>query len=205
MKCEIVCVIDKSGSMEPKRNDAIGGFNSFLEQQKQIPGEAKITVALFDHGYKLIEEGTSIQNCKPLTKSTYVPDGSTALLDAVGSTIDRVGERLHNTAKEQRPDKVIFVILTDGEENASHSYTRKSVQDKIKHQTDVYKWEFIYLGQSDEAWTDAESIGIKMSNYMQTPATAAGVTDSYISSSNFVTNLRSGNASGNSDGKWRTG
>ena len=157
---EIVCIIDKSGSMDSIKNDAIGGFNAFLEGQKKVKGKANLTLVLFDTTYNMVYENVPVKKAKELTKDTYVPGGCTALLDAVGKTIDDVGERLNMTHEKDRPCKVIFCILTDGQENSSEKFTRKQIFDMISHQHGKYNWEFIYLGANQDSFAEAGSIGI---------------------------------------------
>jgi uncharacterized protein YegL len=115
---ELVFILDRSGSMGTMAKEAIGGFNAFLEEQKKLPGEAKLTLALFDHQYSLVCNGKDIKDVEPLDDKTYVPRGTTALLDAIGRTIDDVGSRLSATTEAERPSKILVAILTDGQENA---------------------------------------------------------------------------------------
>lgn len=138
---EIVCVIDKSGSMEPRTNDAIGGFNSFLLKQQALPDEAYLTLILFDTDYKVINESTPIKNVQRMDTSIYKPSGCTALLDAVGKSIDSLGIRLDKLAEEQKPSKILIIILTDGEENSSRTFTKQQIKDKIDLQRNSYNWE----------------------------------------------------------------
>src|SRR5574343_68862 len=134
---EIVCVIDRSGSMRSIVNDAIGGLNTFIESQKNVPGEANMTIVLFDHEYLVSHNGVNIKLVQPFTTDTYVPRGTTALLDAIGRAITTVGERLNNTKEEDKPEKVIVAILTDGYENASREYTNSKINEMINHQRDT--------------------------------------------------------------------
>jgi len=159
---EIVCVIDKSGSMGAVTKDSISGFNEFLKQQKKLPGNAKFTLVLFDTNYKVVCDGVNIEDAESLTEKTYQPSGLTALLDAVGKTIDSVGERLSSSS--DKPDKVIVAILTDGEENASTEYKLETIKSKIEHQQNNYAWEFIYLGANQDSFLEAGKLGIKRSN-----------------------------------------
>jgi uncharacterized protein YegL len=161
---EIVCVVDRSGSMGIVKQDAIGSFNSFVEDQKKAPGEAIFSLTLFNTTYELRHNGVPINDVPGFTESTYFPNGATALLDAVGKTIDEVGERLSKAEEKDRPERLVFVILTDGEENSSKEYSRKQVMEKIQHQTDVYKWEFVFLAAGKEAFSEALKIGIKARN-----------------------------------------
>lgn len=176
---EIICIIDKSGSMDAIVNDAIGGFNSFLESQKKEQGLATMTIILFDTEYTLLTDALDVKKVRPLTRATYIPGGATALLDAVGKTIDDVGKRLSDTPENERPERIIVAILTDGEENSSHVYSRKQVFEKIKHQTEVYSWQFIFLAANQDAFKNAESIGIDKKFACAIDATPEGIKKSY--------------------------
>ncbi len=161
---EIICVIDKSGSMGPLQQDAIGGFNTFLEGQKALPGRANLTVVLFDTEYVVVHDGVPIAEAQPLTESTYVPGGMTALYDAVVRTIDSVGRRLAGTPESARPEHVIMAILTDGEENSSMEFPgaegAKAVRERIEHQRDKYSWEFVFLAANQDAVVAGGRMGI---------------------------------------------
>jgi hypothetical protein len=157
---EIVCLMDKSESMGSIKKDAIGGFNKLIKSQKEEDGQALITAALFDKDYKYLYFGTDIKNVKRLTKNTYAPSGKASFLDAVGKVIDEVGVRLSDTSEEERPEKVIFTILNCGEENSGSEYTREQIFNKIKLQTDVYKWQFVFLAANQDAVKSASLIGI---------------------------------------------
>jgi len=142
---EIINIIDKSGSMEPRTSDSIGGFNGFLKDQRTDP-RVRMTTVLFDTNETTLYENLPIADVPDLTTKEYKAGGATALLDAVGGAIDRVGKRLANTPEHARPSKVIMAILTDGEENSSRTYNTIQVGDMIKHQQEFYQWEFIFLG-----------------------------------------------------------
>lgn len=158
--CELIVIIDESGSMHSVINDTIGGFNTFLETHQALPGEAKLTLVKFSTKYEIVHNGLDIQNVPKLDVFTYMPGGMTALIDAVGRTIDEVGKRLANTLEENRPEKVIVMIITDGEENSSCEYKLDQIKSKIETQTKDYSWEFIFLGADQNAWENAQSMGI---------------------------------------------
>ena len=131
--------------MNAMKEEAIGGINAFLESQQKLPGEARLTLVLFDREYIVAHDGVPIKDVPPLDSHSYVPRGTTALLDAIGRTINTIGERLDRTPESERPGKVIVAILTDGLENASQEFKRKEIFKMIKHQRDVYSWEFVSL------------------------------------------------------------
>jgi hypothetical protein len=175
---EIVFLIDRSGSMGGLETDTIGGFNAFIENQKQIEGDTVVTTVLFDDKYELLYNGIDAEKVK-LSNKEYFVRGSTALLDAIGKTIIDVGYRLSVMEESQRPAKVIFVITTDGMENASKEFTYKKVKELIKHQQDKYQWEFIFLGANIDASKEADNIGISTENAFNYEASKVGVEQMY--------------------------
>ncbi|MBF0231452.1 MAG: hypothetical protein HQK65_00240 [Desulfamplus sp.] len=187
---EIICIIDRSGSMESIRNDAIGGFNAFLEEQKKIQGEATLTYIQFDTEYEIVHEHKPLQDVEPINDKIYMPRGSTALLDAIGKTIDSTGKRLANLPEENRPEKVIVSILTDGEENSSHHYNLSQIKEMITHQKKKYSWEFIFLAANQDAFDEAAKIGIDTKDAFNFAATGRGVREAYINMNDCVAFLR---------------
>lgn len=188
---ELVVVMDKSGSMEPLQNDAIGGFNTFLKSQKEAPGEAKMTVVLFDTSYSFYAANVDVKNVKPLDASTYKPDGGTALYDALCTTIDEIGKKLAAMKEEDRPARVIFAILTDGEENSSRQFNRKEAFDRIARQRDQYKWDFLFLAAGEGAFQAGESIGMTKSKIAMFKNDSKGQSASYNAMSNYAAASRS--------------
>lgn len=187
---EIVCVVDKSGSMQSIVKDAIGGFNAFLEGQRKVEGEANFTLAFFDTGYTKIHDGVNVKNVEPLNELSYFPSGGTALYDAVGKTIIAVGKRLSDIPENERPEKIIFAILTDGEENSSHEFNQTQIFDMIKHQKEIYSWEFIFLAANQDAFATAQGLNISSNNTLNFMATGEGVNAAYSKCSLAVTNYR---------------
>ena len=186
---EIVFLIDRSGSMGGLETDTIGGFNAFIEKQKKLEGNTIVTTVLFDDKYEVIWKGITAEKVK-LTNKEYFVRGSTALLDAVGKTILEVGYRLSNMVEEARPAKVIFVITTDGMENASKEFTYKKVKELIKHQQEKYHWEFIFLGANIDAAKEADSIGISQNNAFSYEASKEGVEKMYSLACEVVSKKR---------------
>ena len=185
---EIVCVVDRSGSMASIEQDAIGGFNSFLAAQKAMPGEAKLSLVLFDHEYILEHDGRNLSDVPELNHRVYFPRGTTALYDAVGKAVDSVGARL--AMQQDKPSKVIVVILTDGQENSSHKYTRDQIAGMIKHQQEKYSWEFIFLAANQDAFETGAQLNISTQNTANFAATGAGVRDAYAVASNMTQSYR---------------
>jgi uncharacterized protein YegL len=171
---EIIFLLDRSGSMAGLESDTIGGFNAFIKKQCQLDGETLVTAVQFDDQYEVIWNGIGAKNVK-LTDKEYFVRGSTALLDAVGRTILDVGHRLSKASEEQKPGKVIFVITTDGMENASREFTYEKVKELIKHQQEKYNWEFIFMGANIDAAKEASILGIDMENAYSFEASENGV------------------------------
>ena len=171
---EIAFVLDRSGSMKSCQQAAIDGFNQFLADQQKTDGLAKLTVVLFDDEYLVPISSIPVEEVVSLTDDTYQPRGCTALLDAIGQTIDNLGQRLAELAEKDRPGQVIVAILTDGLENASQRFTWKEIAGKIKHQTDTYKWIFLFLGANQDAIATAANLSIAANNAANYVADAAG-------------------------------
>jgi uncharacterized protein YegL len=190
--CEIIAIIDRSGSMESVKSDAIGGLNAFMDEQKKVAGQATVTMVFFNHEYEFIYQGVPIADVKEFDEQTYVPAGMTALLDAVGRTIDSAGERLANTADDQKPEKVVVAILTDGLENASKEYRHSQIMEKIKCQRETYKWEFVYLGANQDAFAEGAQLGIDPSQIVAFAATPDGTRGVFKTLSSTVKSYRTG-------------
>lgn len=178
-KTEIVFLLDKSGSMGGLEEDTIGGYNSFIEKQKQLEGEVRLTTVLFDHEYQLLHDNVDIRKAKKLTSKDYYVGGSTSLMDAIGTTISLVSKR-------NKGNKVIFVITTDGMENSSREYSKDKVSKLIKSKKD---WEFIYLGANIDAYQEGMAIGINRKNISNYHASKEGTRAMYCCLSKAVSNL----------------
>jgi len=190
---EIIFIVDRSGSMESIRMDMIGGFNSFIKEQRKVPTECKVSFFQFDTQPPIPEkvyEMLNINEVKDLTPQTFVPRGGTPLLDAVASVIRSVGERLSNTAEDEKPEKVLVVCITDGEENSSHEWNSEQVAQMIEHQEKNYKWEFVYLGANQNAWSAGMSYGFKSSSTLGYVASKGGVDKLFKSLGDKVTSYR---------------
>lgn len=171
---ELVFILDKSGSMSGLEKDTIGGYNSMLEKQKAVEGECRITTVLFDNNYELLHDRIDIRAVSPITEKEYQVGGSTALLDAIGRTIHKIGNAQKNTDDDYRAEKVMFIIITDGEENASREYSADKVKAQIERQKTKYGWEFIFLGANIDAVQTAGRFGIAPDRAVDYLADSAG-------------------------------
>ena len=157
---ELVFILDKSGSMAGLESDTIGGFNAMLQKQKALDGECRITTVLFDNRYELLHDRIDIRAVSPMTEKEYQVGGSTALLDAIGRTIQKLVHVQRSTAEEFRAENVMFVIITDGAENASREYSAQKVKEMIEQERKKYGWEFVFLGANIDAVETAGRFGI---------------------------------------------
>ena len=190
-------ILDRSGSMDVIKKDTIGGFNTFLKAQKAAPGEATMTLVQFDtqDPYEVITDRKSVGEAKELTSRSFMPRAGTPLYDAVGRGINELGKQLGDLPEEQRPEKVAFVILTDGEENSSKEFTQAQVLQMIKHQTEKYAWQFMFLGANIDAISVAKGIGINPNSAMTFVANAIGTTSAYAGVARCMTSYRAGGQS----------
>ncbi len=189
---DINIVLDRSGSMQSIKADTIGGFNAFLDQQKETPGDATITLAQFDNVYEVVYRAIPLQKAPDLNDKTFVPRASTALLDAIGRTINETGVRLANMQECDRPSHVIFVILTDGEENSSREFTAQHINQLIRHQRETYKWEFVFLGANQDAITTANELGMSAGQAITYAASPQGTKAAFKSMSRNLSRFRGG-------------
>ena len=187
---EIVFILDRSGSMAGLEDDTIGGFNAMIEKQKQEPGEALVSTVLFDNESEVIHDRVNIQEIEPMTRKEYYVRGCTALLDAVGSAIHHIGN-VHKYAREEdRPEKMLFVITTDGMENASRKYTYDRLKTMIERQKEKYGWEFLFLGANIDAAREAARFGISADRTANYHADSEGTAVIYEAVSEAVCNVR---------------
>ncbi len=187
---ELVFILDRSGSMSGLESDTIGGFNSLLKKQKEESGEAIITTVLFDDRYEILHDRINIKGVEPITEREYYVRGSTALLDAVGKTINKIINVQRNTLEEERAERIMFVIITDGMENASREYNYESVRRLIEHEKSKYGWEFIFLGANIDAIDTAEKFGINEDRAANFHSDSQGTILNYQIISETVSNVR---------------
>lgn len=188
-------IIDASGSMSHLSHDTIGNFNTFLQEQKAFPGEAVFTLCTFNTDYRLPHDFVKIASVPSLDAKTYVPQGGTALLDAMGTTIDSVGRKLAKLSEDERPSKVIFLIITDGHENSSKRFDAGQIKSMVEHQKDVYNWEFVFMGANIDAIAAGTDLGISMQNTLNYAATPAGTQNLYKSISENMSTYRGSTSS----------
>jgi hypothetical protein len=189
-KTDITIILDRSGSMESVKQDTIGGFNSFLSEQQKVAGEASLSLVQFDDQYEVVYEDKDINAANRLTEATFQPRGSTALFDAVGRTINSIGRRLAALSEEERPDKVLLVIMTDGFENASQEFTAAKISEMINHQHSVYSWEFMFIGANQDAVLSAREIGIPAAASLTYAANSEGMQAAYSMVAEKISNYR---------------
>lgn len=176
---ELVFVLDRSGSMRRLTEDTIGGFNSMIDRQKQLEGKVIVSTVLFSSDSTVLHDRVDINEIQPLTEKEYFAVGNTALLDALGGAIHHIGN-VHKYARpEDVPEQTIFIITTDGMENASHIYTAEKVRSMIKHEEDKYGWEFLFLGANIDAVRTAERYGIRKERASNYRADSKGTRDMY--------------------------
>ena len=191
---ELVFILDRSGSMAGLVDDTIGGFNAMIQKQKMQSGEAIVNTVLFDHEQEVIHDRVDIQEIKPLTRNEYYVRGCTALLDALGGAIHHIGN-VHKYAREEdRPEKTLFVITTDGMENASKKYTYDRVREMIQRQKEKYGWEFIFLGANINATKEAARFGIDSDRAANYHADSKGTAVIYEAVSDAVCCMRASRA-----------
>jgi uncharacterized protein YegL len=188
---DITVVLDRSGSMASCRDDAENGLNHFVDEQKKAAGAATFTLVQFDTEYEFVHKGVDLKSVGRLTLN---PRGQTALLDAVGRAIAESGERIKGIAENDRPGLVVFVIVTDGHENASREFTLEQVRAAIVHQQDVYRWQFTFLGANQDAFAAAGGMGIPIAAAANYTKRTAGV--AFAAAASNVSRMRSMSAKG---------
>lgn len=188
---ELVFILDRSGSMAGLESDTIGGFNAMIEKQKKADGTAYVSTVLFNVERKVIHDRVSLHKIAPMTDNDYQVGGGTALLDAIGRAIHHIGN-VHKYAREEdRPEKTLFVIITDGMENASREYSAKEIKQKIERQKSKYGWEFLFLGANIDAVETAKHFGIGQDRAVSYKSDSKGTQLNYDVISDAVACVRS--------------
>ena len=176
---ELVFILDRSGSMAGLESDTIGGFNSLIEKQKKQEGKCYVSTILFDHETLVLHDRIDLQNVEPLTENDYQVRGCTALIDAIGSSIHHIAN-IHKYARpEDVPQNTMFVIMTDGMENASKMYSSQKVKDMIEHEKEKYGWEFLFIGANIDAVETAGHFGINTDRAVNYHADSQGTSIVY--------------------------
>ena len=187
---ELVFILDRSGSMSGLERDTIGGFNSMIEKQKKEEGEAVVSTVLFDNESVVIHDRLPLDRVPRMTEEEYFTRGCTALLDAVGGAIHHIGNVHKYARKEDVPEKTMFIITTDGYENASHRYDYEKVRRMIEHEKEKYGWEFLFLGANIDAASEAKRFGISADRAVNYKCDNAGTALNYEVISEAVSNVR---------------
>ena len=199
---QIICILDRSGSMQKLTGDVIGGYNSFLAQQRQEPGTAEVTTILFDDKYETIAAGVDLQKAPELTSSTYYARGTTALLDAIGRTIMETAGRMEKENICPMKRRVLFMIMTDGLENASREYDKATVKALIESTTNDYHWNYIFMGANIDSVAEAAAIGIRADHAMNYAHDSKGVQESFSRMSEAAKEARENGSVGEN---WKNG
>ena len=189
----IAIVLDRSGSMESCKESTVAGFNEFIRTQRELPGEATVKLVQFDDQYETVFD-KRLKDCPELTQHTFVPRGSTALLDAQGRTIVELGQELAALPESERPSKVIVVTLTDGMENASKQYNLDKIGEMIREQRDKYNWDFVFWGANQDAIATAAAMSIPLPSAMSYSTSKAGIAATMAAVSHYVGAARKGKA-----------
>lgn len=187
---EIIIIQDRSRSMVAVWDDVPGAYEEFVKQQLDVPGDCRLTFVAFDDRYDVLYEGVPLQEAVKFPQ--IGPGGYTALNDAIGRTLNAVGERLANTDESERPGKVIVVIYTDGKENASQEFSTERIREMIEHQTETYSWEFMYMGANQDSFAVARNLGISRAGTSDMKHTGDGIRFASAASSDRIAQLRGG-------------
>ena len=187
---EMVFIIDRSGSMTGLESDTIGGFNSTIKRQKEEEGEAKVTTILFDNRYEVLHDRFDLSQIKEMTEDEYYTRGTTALLDAMGRAIRKTINVQKHLPEEERAENVVFVIITDGYENASHEYSYREIRRLVEMEQEQYGWEFLFLGADIDAVAEGGRLGIRSDRTVRYMHDKVGTSLAYDSVNDAVRNLR---------------
>lgn len=200
---EMVFILDRSGSMGGLESDTIGGFNGMIAKQKRQKGEANVTTVLFDDRYELIHDRFPIQAVSPMTDKDYYVRGCTALLDAIGKTISKMVNIQRHLPEDMRAEKVIFVITTDGLENASREYSYAMIREMVEKEKTKYGWEFLFLGANMDAVAEAKKFGIAADRSVTFENDSQGVATNYEVVADTLSCMRMASNMAAVDGSWK--
>ena len=201
---EMIFILDRSGSMCGLESDTIGGFNSLINKQKAEDGDAIVTTVLFDDGMSIIHDRFDIKDVAPMTDKDYYVGGCTALLDAIGKSINKAVSVQRHLPEDKRADKVIFVIITDGHENASCEYTYSKIKKMIDFEQEKYGWEFLFLGANIDAVSEGARFGIREDRAVRYKSDEVGTALNYEVVGEAVSNIRYSIGTGERiDGSWK--
>ena len=187
---ELVFVLDRSGSMSGMERAVIDGFNRLVEKQRRVPGRALVSVELFDDCFDVVYDRVELGEVRPLTEREYYTRGSTALLDAVGRAIRHIARKQREARPAERPGHTLFVINTDGHENASREYTRERIREMVREEEGKYGWEFLFLGANIDSYGEASALGIRAEMTCNVVADAGGVEANFESVSKAAKHMR---------------
>ena len=187
---EMVFILDRSGSMRGLEADTVGGFNSLIEKQKQAPGEALVSLVLFDDQFEVVHHRRVITSLEPLTKDTYYVRGSTALVDAVARGIEKIKHVHRQLGIDNTPEKTMFVITTDGQENASKQYNSHQLKRLISEQQEKFGWEFLFLGANIDSFATAMSLGIQRNRAANFEANEEGIKKKFYAVNETIARFR---------------
>ena len=176
---DISIVLDRSGSMASIKDDTNGGFNTFISEQQKVDGRGTLTMVQFDNEYEIVHKALQLQKVPVLDDTTFVPRGTTALLDAIGRTLEYTGARLGKMKKAERPDQVLFVIITDGEENASKEFSLKQIHHMIGERKEKDLWQFVFIGANQDAIESGAELGIDAGNTYAFDADSEGTQEMF--------------------------
>ena len=184
-------ILDKSGSMDEIKTDTVGSVNTYIEQQKKLPGTCEFALVQFNSEVSDIKL-QDIQNVTPISNDDYIPSGLTALNDAIGITVENLGKILNERNESERPELVTICIITDGEENSSRKFKLNDVKEMVKHQTDAYKWNFLFLGADIDSFANGSARGISISNTSNYIKSPIGTKAAFAAASYATSCLRTG-------------